>query len=685
MPEGNDTLVSARAADQSGQAQLVNFRGKLAINPAKRMPIFDNGTSQAFEARDPRGEIQIAIICDPKMIMRFSQINSYDSLVDTALFHLVDHGIVFWPPENAERYVLVYSCVCNEAIGSDYGVSKAQWRGSEVMASFVIPTVRALEEMHGRNFIHGAIRPSNVYFSTTKPEAPIVLGDCLSVQPGGTQPALYEPIERALAHPLARGPGKPAHDIYSFGVTLLMLLRGKEAFEGMGDEEITYLKIEKGSYGALVGHERIHSSFLALLRGVLHDDENQRWGIEEINTWLEGGRLSAAQIKSRKKANRPFHFMGKSYHHVTSLAFDLHKSPEELHASVKDDSLGQWLEKSLGDKAILERYYYAINHYEKKAKDNKDFLLTFVTIALAPAYPVFYKGLRFCPEGIGALLASYIFQEKDISVFKEILKANIALDALKHNKTPSISPSAVIPFIKLLEVARMDATHQRWGSGIEKCTYLLCRDAICLSPKFKGHIVRSQKDIMRCFEAQSKKGDAISLFLDNHIASFLFLIDPVAIDRAVYEIASEERSDQIYGNLMCLGNMQQTLGQPYPAIASVFVESLEDVYKRIHNKNLREKIQGTVEKAAKSGNLHAMLAAIDNPNVNAKDKKAFRIVCQEYAALEHEKKVLNQQMSNKKMFGLKKGRDTAAVFAWIIAMIVTVLFVAGFLGGRALL
>ena len=675
-----------KAFAKAGQSQLVNFKNKLTINPGKRMPVFDNGSSLAYEARNSKGEIQIAIICDPKMIARFSQLVTYGKLIDTSLFHLIDHGVVLWSPEEAERYALIYSCPCDKAICKDNGVaSQIQWRTSDIISAFIKPVVKVMEEVHSHNFVHGSIRPSNMYFSTTSPKDPVILGDCLSVQAGSTQPVIYEPIDRAMAHPMARGTGNARHDVYSFGVTLVMLLRGKESFAGLSDEDIVRLKIEKGSYVALVGHERFHSSFLTLLRGVLHDDEAQRWGIEEINIWIDGGRLSPPQTRSRKKASRPFQFMGKIYYYSVLLAFDLHKSPEELHEVVKDETLGLWLEKSLGDKDVYERYIEALIRVERNGKEDKGFLVTTIRMALAPSFPVVYKGLTFCPEGVGALAASYVYQGKDTKIIKEILTKNIALNALKLNTKSTTSPSAVMQLAKLFEVARLEATHDRWSSGIEKCVYALCKDAICLSPKFKGNIVRSKKDIMRRFEMLSKNGEAISLYLDNHVVCFLFVIDPKIIDRAIYEVASDDKNEQIYGNLLCLSNLQQSTGKFYPEIAKVFLGSMDGVYKRFNNKNLREKIKKTVEKAAKAGDLHAMFVALDNPSANAKDKKAFRIVCSEYSALEQEKQILMKQMSDKRFFGLKKGRDTSAIFAWIIAMAVTCFFVVGFLGGKALL
>ena len=60
----------------------------------------------------------------------------------------------------------------------------------------------------------------------------IRLGECLSAPSSYRLPALYEPIERALADNGARGAGGYADDMYSFGVSLAVILRSVDPLEG---------------------------------------------------------------------------------------------------------------------------------------------------------------------------------------------------------------------------------------------------------------------------------------------------------------------------------------------------------------------------------------------------------------------------------------------------------------------
>jgi hypothetical protein len=46
-----------------------------------------------------------------------------------------------------------------------------------------------------------------------------MLGECVSETSGVSQPAIFEPIERAMALPTGRGEGTPPDDMFALGVT----------------------------------------------------------------------------------------------------------------------------------------------------------------------------------------------------------------------------------------------------------------------------------------------------------------------------------------------------------------------------------------------------------------------------------------------------------------------------------
>ena len=79
------------------------------------------------------------------------------------------------------------------------------------------------------------------------------------------------------------------------------------------DEQIVEHKIEHGSYTSLVGKDRFRGALLELLRGLLYDDSNQRWTLEDVQAWVDGRRLSPKQSPKRIKASRPVILTEKKY------------------------------------------------------------------------------------------------------------------------------------------------------------------------------------------------------------------------------------------------------------------------------------------------------------------------------------------------------------------------------------
>ena len=113
---------------------------------------------------------------------------------------------------------------------------------------FVMPMMRGLLEFQRVGIVHNAIRPTNIFWrlgGATPPQ----LGECLSAPAGYGQPVLFEPLERAMCNPTGRGSGHHVDDCYAFGVTLAMMIIGKNPLQGMDDRAIIQLKTERGSFG----------------------------------------------------------------------------------------------------------------------------------------------------------------------------------------------------------------------------------------------------------------------------------------------------------------------------------------------------------------------------------------------------------------------------------------------------
>jgi len=131
---------------------------------------------------------------------------------------------------------------------------------------------------------------------------------------------MYEPIPQGMAMREGRGMGTVETDLYALGVTILVLMAGRNPVADLKDEEILRAKITQSSYQALAADYRLPLQVLEVLRGLLSDDPAQRWNMESLELWLAGRRLSPIQTKPALRAQRPFSIKGIEVFNVRELA-----------------------------------------------------------------------------------------------------------------------------------------------------------------------------------------------------------------------------------------------------------------------------------------------------------------------------------------------------------------------------
>lgn len=184
---------------------------------------------------------------------------------------------------------------------------------SHQIQNVVVPSINeGLFELHRNGIVHCDIKPSNLFFADHGTR--IVIGDCgisgyvnssgkLIDSVRGTPE--YAPRVKALLWSAAMS---PAYDYGSFGLVLCKAVLGYSLFSGMSIEEISQAW-ERG----IVFPSQISGRIGTLIRGLLNEDEEQRWGYSDIKRWCEGEYLrpktrSIYSGTSRKQAIKPLIF-----------------------------------------------------------------------------------------------------------------------------------------------------------------------------------------------------------------------------------------------------------------------------------------------------------------------------------------------------------------------------------------
>lgn len=681
------SMAGGVMTDDKTNNTLVSFGQFIKINPAQRLQNFDNGMSKAYDAYDDRNKSKkyIAIVCGIEAFPRWAAAAAYEKLNDTSFLRLIGSGVVRWPTDNKQKYVFMYHGGVANPLMKQNGETNFDWRHPDITSLLITPMASMLKEMKGHGFSHGSIRPTNIYHGSADKNKPIILGDCLSVHQHSAQPSLYLPITKALADPMGRGYGSISDDIYAFGVTLAALLRRNNHLAGVSDEGIVKRKMESGSYTTIIGSERFQPTFLELLRGLLQDDVETRWTVDDIFAWLDGVRLTPPVMKARKKANRPMIIDGNKHLHLDHLALDIQKNPSETLRIVENGELSQWLQKSLGDKSLYVDYQNALDRVTSlgSMSQNKEYLATQISMVLYPMMPISFKGRCFTYDGVGGLLAKAALENENLDYYKQVLALNLPdySASLANLTTSEMSVN-----MKMFHASRAALRNNKLGFGIEKCIYTLFNTAPCLSPKLKDFFVYSERSALLSYETLCKSGKEIALLLDQHAICFFSIHSNSMIEKCFHDLNAPEKDRQVLGNLRFLAMIQRRLKSgPMPATANVILGALSGVYKTFNNLAMRKKLEEGVNEAAKKGDLVGMAALLDDETTKARDAKAFDIAKRQYKLLQDEYNRYNVKLANKRTYGVTNGKDVASVVAWSISTAITVMTVFAFLSGFQIL
>ena len=178
----------------------------------------------------------------------------------------------------------------------------------------LVPSINeGLHELHKNGIIHCDIKPSNLFYSDQGNR--IVIGDCgisgYTNSNGKLIDAIrgtpeYAPPVKSL---LWNATISSAYDYGSFGLVLCKAVLGHSLFAGMSLEEIA-LAWENG----IELPSQISGRIGVLIKGLINENENERWGYIQVKRWCEGeymrpvNRSLYARPNKEEKQKKPLIF-----------------------------------------------------------------------------------------------------------------------------------------------------------------------------------------------------------------------------------------------------------------------------------------------------------------------------------------------------------------------------------------
>jgi hypothetical protein len=492
--------------------------------------------------------------------------------------------------------------------------------------------------MWQRGQAHRAIRPDNVYLGANG-EGSLMMGECVSTSPGWGQPSVFEPIELAMTPKHARGPGTIADDIYALGATLLCLAVGRCPIANLSEDQVVEAKLRHGSFAAILGDGRTPPGLREPLRGMLEDDPNQRWRLEDIEQWLGGQVSRTGKPVSGEKAERPFEFAGQPYRSYRELAHAFGKQWKQAAPAIRAKGFDAWLRRGMADSDLGD----AIAGIVAKAggADAEARLVAQACMAIDPLGPLRYGPITVMANGLGTVLAHAVMSRSNDAIHHvvELISKGLAVEWCEARGRAAHEDFNFIT--KLFKRAAQHLKQSGPGYGVERCLYELTTDIPCLSPVFKGHHVLSIGDLLPTLESIVERKGGLPALVDRHIAGFIAARCKANLDYILGEIDDARGGDRASANSMkatigmvrLLAQVQnETTDAPVPHLATWLVGEIEPVLETLRSRALRDKVKRRLEQLAGAGNLAEIAAIVQNEGLFKRDAAAFAAAQREYLA-----------------------------------------------------
>ncbi|MBT6089884.1 MAG: protein kinase family protein [Rhodospirillaceae bacterium] len=650
---------------------FITVRDLYSIFYDRPVPSLDMPNALAFEVEDRKqpGRALYALISKPEMLARISVMRILKGNEVSNTLQMVDWGAADWPPADRKCIIIIYFRPLGGRVMDSLSAIREKIPEHQFPKLIIKPIADALIELGQKGITHRAIRPDNLYYMDEGRQK-IVLGDCCTSVAASDQPVVLESIESGMSGVYGRGSGMYADDMYSFGVTLLMLALGRNPMAGLSDDEIIDRKVKTGSYAALAGDERLPVSMIECMRGLLTDDPEQRWAVEGIDLWINGKRMTPVQAKSETHSQRAFMFAEQEFFACRPLSVQMHRHWDDAAKAINDGSLEIWVRRGLENNnladsiAAVAKTTQAMPGDQKEANDN---LVTRVLMLMDPNAPIRYRTFSTTLEGFGTSLAIAMLQKKTLQPYIDFINRDFWRYWVSSQTAYHPDHAQWEGVFKDLKNYMKDTNS---GAGIERCVYELNEWLYCLSPLISSQYVLEVKSVLPALDIVSKSSNTKMWPVDRHISAFLRSRYAKGTGTQI-DAMNDERPDRATtGMLSVLAIVQWRLGPDTVfGLASWVGGLMGPIINSYQNRQKRKEIEREIPKLVRKGNLPELYNFVDNPEERQRDAEGFSWAKAEYAAAEKQMFELQTGQMDRDENAQKMGRQTGAGVAVVIMLL----------------
>ncbi|MCE2510207.1 MAG: hypothetical protein J4G10_04440 [Alphaproteobacteria bacterium] len=631
------------------------------------MPDYDSPTAAAYLAEDTlrKDRRLLAYVCESSLPLRWQFLEHQRQQNIRGILSFVDEGGLAWPSAKNECPVIVCGRPGPRLMPS-LDTAIAPMMPQEISTVVVASLVEALRGLEVRELTHRGIRPDNLFYADEKEKKRVVLGEAVTAPAAYNQPVLFEPIESGMADPAGRGQGSQEDDIYALGVTVLTLLFGKLPVQEIGNEAILRGKIQKGSYAYLVGSRALPLRMMELLKGLLADNVEYRWGLDRIEHWLdehrEHGHANAPAV-----APHIFTFRKEQYTTARALACAFLEHPQQAFRAIQESRFEAWAARSLTNPDTARAITEEINN-ARSSPLSPERLVARVAILLDPKAPLRYKSFTSMIDGFGGILAAGFGEDEVRHNFADVVRLHLPQYWMTAQ---GLREAANRKRLQRLHRIEHFLNRRGLGFGLDRCLYELVPGQRCLSPLVLPHYCVRVSELLPALEAATSDQQKLVEPIDSHLAAFIAARFPGRIDAFLVSLASPTGSaERVLGILGLLASLQDRYGPAkLPGLASWLHRLLPPVIESYHNQAFRKQMEQQVEGVIGKGSLVALYNLIGNPARRRADRRAYALARNRYTRSLAETAKLDRKLKELPLTSLVLGHVFAIRFSILIALI----------------
>jgi serine/threonine protein kinase len=643
--------------------------GQYTISPDEPFAALTQPSAPAFRAVDRRfpAESLAAIVCSGEVVPRIEVMATLRGIAKPGLLPLVAFGPIDWPG-GRQRLAAVYSA----PQGGRFALS-TPLTPYQIVDGLLRPAAVALKELHSRSLTHRGIRPDNLFLRTPGAAA-LALGPSVAVPPGFAQPDIYEPLDTAPADPVARGPGSTKHDMFALGMTALALLLGRQPGSEFDRDTLMIRRYERGSLDAVVDMRMLPREIVDALHGLTADDERERWSVDDLQKWLNGGRPDMPRSYDARLALAPYEIGGRQIRTARALGYMLGRNWVEGARHLRRPELSQWLRDYAPERtaaAMLEQAL-AERGPDAEADDGDALLVSNAVAALDPHGPIRYRGVAVDASGLGSFVYEALNHPERRAVAAGLIRNNLPQRSLDRRPDRRLTGRrATRQAINFERLRRWVLSAQPW-EGLERCLYDLNLNLPCLSPMAGGRWVGSVAELVVALDEAALKGTIAEATVDSHVAAFIGARFDATGDALLTLMKPKDADhDATLGAIRMFAELQQSLGSPpLRGLAKWCGTLAHRVADGIHHRPSRQALHEGIDRAVPSGSIATILKLVDMPTLKSRDDQGFTWAKSEHGRLQFEIRAIESSAEARRQRARQRARDNAALLCGAGSLVV---------------